>query len=503
METIPSPAPSPQEDQSGSMRRKIQYPGEIIYHCRLALALLRHRSAQGAHPRSQGDVIAMRAAHASITGKSMWTMGTYIASAGIRFGSNIILSRLLGPEILGIVVIAQAIRTGSELLTDLGLEQNVVHSPHGAQRDFLNTVWTMQILRGLLASLACVALSPLLGDFYRIDASLLYVVSATPLLNALMSTSIFSLAKQMDVKTRNLFELCSELGGLAITILLAVTLRNVWAPILAIPLSIGLRSALSYMLPHPRHQLLLSKTHAPDIFHFSKWIMLSSLALYAAIYVDRLFLGRAVPLATLGVYGLAKAIADLPGTVAGRLAFQIVFPFVAAQEGGIPQGSPARRELDRARRNFLLLGLLGIGTVMAWSDWAVILLYGKRYAAAGWMLSLLLWGAWIAILSSLNEATIFGRGRPQNVGLANLVRFGVMALLLPAGFALKGLPGALLALPASEAVRYAILARTQRRLETSFLGQDTLLTIGLALVFAFWLATRSVLHLGYPWPQVP
>jgi hypothetical protein len=119
------------------------------------------------------------------------------------------------------------------------------------------------------------------------------------------------------------------------------------------------------------------------------------------------------------------------------------------------------------------------------------------------MLSLLLWGAWIAILSSLNEATIFGRGRPQNVGLANLVRFGVMALLLPAGFALKGLPGALLALPASEAVRYAILARTQRRLETSFLGQDTLLTIGLALVFAFWLATRSVLHLGYPWPQVP
>ena len=72
--------------------------------------------------------------------------------------------------------------------------------------------------------------------------------------------------------------------------------------------------------------------------------MLSSLAFYAAIYVDRLYLGRVVPLATLGIYGLAKAIADLPNMVAGRLAFQIVFPFVSAQKTGLEDGSAARRD---------------------------------------------------------------------------------------------------------------------------------------------------------------
>lgn len=456
--------------------------------------------AADAHDEPSGEYRpTMAADQTSIARKSLWTIGTYVASAALRFGSNIVLSRLLGPEILGVVVIAQAIRTGSELLTDLGLEQNVVHSAHGDERDFLDTIWTMQILRGLLVSLACAALSPLLADFYRIDTRLLLVVSATPLLNSLVSTALFTLSRRLDVRTRSLFELLAEVIGLGINVLLALWLRNVWAPILGIPLSIAIRSGLTYLLAHPRHRLRLDRAHAPAIFDYSKWIMLSSLAFYAAVYVDRLYLGRVVPLATLGIYGLAKAIADLPNMVAGRLAFQIVFPFVSAQKTGLEDGSAARRDLAMARGSFLLLVALGIGTVMAWSDWAVRLLYGPRYLSAGWMLCLLLPGGWIAVLGSLNEATIFGRGRPQNVSQANLVRFIVMAIALPAGFAAAGLPGALLALPASEAVRYLILLRAQRQLGTSFLSHDMLLSAGLAALFALWIGARELLGLGMPW----
>jgi O-antigen/teichoic acid export membrane protein len=435
----------------------------------------------------------------SIASKSLWTIGTYAASAGIRFGSNVILSRLLGPEILGVVVIAQAIRTGCELLTDLGPEQNVVHSPHGDDERFLNSLWTLQILRGLIVSLACLALAPVLAEFYRVEWTILAVVSAAPLISAFMSTSIFSAARRMDVKGRNVFELVAEAIGLVINVVLAFSLRNVWAPILGIVLSMAVRSALTYVMPHPRHRLLLDKVHAPAIFHFSKWIMFSSLTFYAAIYVDRLFLGRVVPLATLGVYGLAKAVSDLPNTVAGRLAFQIVFPFVARHKDDMGPGTPARHELAQTRRNFLILVLLGIATVMAWSDWAVRVLYGPRYLEAGWMLCMLLVGGWIAVLSSLNEATVFGRGEPQNVGAANLVRFVTMAAVLWAGFAVAGLAGALLALPASELARYLVLMRTQVRLKTTFVGQDVVLSLALAALFGAWVALRLALDLGVPW----
>ncbi|EIZ79012.1 putative membrane protein [Novosphingobium sp. Rr 2-17] len=444
----------------------------------------------------------MAAKPASIASKSLWTIGTYVASAGIRFSSNIVLSRLLGPEILGIVVIAQAIRTGCDLLTDLGPEQNIVHSPHGDDERFLNTVWTMQVLRGLLVSIACLALSPLLARFYHIDTAILMAVSAAPLLNSFMSTSIFSVAKRLEVRTRNVFELGAEAIGLIINITLALTLRNVWAPILGILFAVGARTCLTYLLPHPRHRFVLDKVHGPQIFHFSKWIMLSSLAFYAAIYVDRLFLGLVVPLATLGVYGLAKAVSDLPNTVAGRLAFQIVFPFVASHQGDLEAGSAPRAELSRVRLHFLLLVLLGIATVMAWSDWAVRLLYGHRYVEAGWMLCLLLIGGWIAVLSSLNEAAVFGHGKAQNVSYANVVRFAVMGTALAGGFALWGLPGALLALPASELARYVILTKTQLRMKLTFLRQDAALSLGLLAIFGGWVLLRLALGLGVPWALI-
>ena len=435
----------------------------------------------------------------SIAGKSMWTLGTYVGSTGIRFASNIVLSRLFGPEVLGIVVIAQAIRTGCDLLTDLGPQQNIVHSPHGDDERFLNSLWTLQILRGLLVSLACFAIVPFLADFYRVDWSLLVAISLAPLLTSLMSTSLGSMMRRMEVKQRNLFELAAEAAGLAINIGLALWLRNVWAPILGILFSIAFRSAMTYFLPRPRHRLLLDKGHVLEIWHFSKWIMLSSLSLYAAAYVDRLFLGRVVSLATLGVYGLARSVAELPNTVAGRLSFQIIFPFVAKHKQELAKGSSARAELGRMRVYFLLLVVAGIGTVMAWSDWAVQILYGRRYLEAGWMLCLLLTGSWIAVLASLNEAIVFGRGESKNVGFANAVRFVTMGGFMAVGYQIGGLAGALLAIPASEAIRYFVLLRAQIRLNITFLLQDMMLTFGLLGVVAGWIVVRGVLGMGVPW----
>lgn len=433
----------------------------------------------------------------SIAAKSLWTMGTYVASAGIRFLSSIVLSQLLGPTVLGVVVIAQAARVGTDLLTDLGFEQNVVSSPHGDDPSFLNTVWTMQIVRGMLISLAFAGFAPLLAHAYGIDVAVMLAMSAAPFLSSLASTSIYSLSRRMDVRTRNLFELTTEITGLALNVFFAVALKNVWAPILGILLSLCARSAFSYALPHVRHRLSFHKAHAVAILHFSKWIMLSSLALYAAIYIDRLYLGLVVPLAMLGVYGLAKTVSDLPQTVAGRLAFQIVFPFIARNRESFDQAS--RRDLVRTRGHFLALVMLGIGTVMAWSDWAIHILYGRRYEEAGWMLCLLLAGSWIGVLASLNEATVFGHGRPQFVSLANMVRSIVIAIALPTGFALGGLPGALMALPAGEVSRYLLLLRTQRRLGMTFLRQDGAFSLGLLGLAGAWIAIRLALGLGVPW----
>jgi O-antigen/teichoic acid export membrane protein len=433
----------------------------------------------------------------SIVSKFIWTVGAFGASLVIRFSTSIVQARLLGPEIMGIVVIVQAIRTGTDLLTDIGMEQNVVNSQHGDDPAFLNTVWTMQIMRGALVSLATAALSFALADFYGVPLEALLVVSLAPLIASLSSTSIMSLTRRLKVKQRSLFDLSTDAIALAINIGLALVMPTVWAPVLGILLGLVARSVLSYLLWHPPHRLMLDRSHAAAILGFGKWIMLSSLALYASLYLDRLFLGWAIDIALLGVYGLARTVSMLPVQLAGRLGYQIIYPVIAADREG--SNLAARRELGSSRLRFLLLGAAGIGTVMASADWAVLVLYGHAFYEAGWMLFLLLCGSWIAVLASMGEAAVLGVGRPKVASLGNIVRIATMAIALPSGFAAAGLPGAIIGLGVGELARYGILASVQRQAGRSMLGQDALVTVAMVGVLAVLCLLRITLGLGLPW----
>src|SRR5260370_33210440 len=81
-----------------------------------------------------------------------WTLASYILNLAIRFGSNLILTRLLAPEMFGVMTIAPIIIIGLAMFSDLGLKQNIVQSVRGHDTHFLNTSWTIQMLRGVLLS---------------------------------------------------------------------------------------------------------------------------------------------------------------------------------------------------------------------------------------------------------------------------------------------------------------------------------------------------------------
>jgi hypothetical protein len=100
---------------------------------------------------------------ASLLRGGLWAMGGYAASQGLRFAANLVLARILAPDALGVLFIVNTIRVGVELLTDLGIEQSIVHNERGLQPAFLRTAWTLQVLRG--EAIAVLALAWPLGHF--------------------------------------------------------------------------------------------------------------------------------------------------------------------------------------------------------------------------------------------------------------------------------------------------------------------------------------------------
>src|ERR1700691_1997111 len=88
-----------------------------------------------------------------------WSLAGYALSFVIRLGSNLVMTRLLVPSMFGVVAIAQLVIVGLSLFSDVGIKPSVIQSKRGSEPDFLNTVWTTQILRGFILWFASLLIS--------------------------------------------------------------------------------------------------------------------------------------------------------------------------------------------------------------------------------------------------------------------------------------------------------------------------------------------------------
>ncbi len=48
-----------------------------------------------------------------------WTTGSYVLSVIVRFGTSVLLTRLLTPELYGSIILINIIRVGIDLMTTL------------------------------------------------------------------------------------------------------------------------------------------------------------------------------------------------------------------------------------------------------------------------------------------------------------------------------------------------------------------------------------------------
>ena len=66
----------------------------------------------------------------------VWTAGLFGLGQLLRVVSSIILTRLLKPELFGILVIVYAVQNGVDMLSDLGFAQNLVINSNSDTRSF-------------------------------------------------------------------------------------------------------------------------------------------------------------------------------------------------------------------------------------------------------------------------------------------------------------------------------------------------------------------------------
>lgn len=415
-----------------------------------------------------------------------WIAVPFAAQQAIRLATNIALARMLAPEMFGVMVIVNTLRTGLELMSDIGIGQSVVRSDNAGDREFLDTAWTLQLLRGALLALACmIGAAPIAASMGNQDMTpILLVASSVFVLTGLQGPGLFLNQRAVKLRQRATYDIGCTIFQCAITIVLAAIMPSVWALVWGLVISSAFSTLMSYafrplMLP----RLAWHPDHVREIFHFGKWLFASTAIYFAAISTDKIYFSAKLPLVLVGIYSIARTFSDLLGQLAQRAASFLVFPKMAMLKEQLKeQRNELADRLRGARITALALLALGMSIAIAGSDAFFLLCYDARYHAAAFMLPFLLLGTWFGVLATFAEATLMGCDRPATAAAGNAAKFATLAVGLPLAMAGGNLFVALLVLAAAEIARWLLLCGFLQREGLASVGIEAMLTLGMLIL---------------------
>ena len=421
-----------------------------------------------------------------------WASITFGLMQVLRLANNVVLARLLAPSLFGLMTIVNAIRFGVELLSDLGINQNIVSSEKGHTRDFYDTAWTLQVIRGVILGIICVALAIPFAKFFEQPelAVILPVMSLMFFFGGLAATSNAILQKQINVVRLSLF----ELGGLVLTVAIQIGIAlytpTIWALVIGNIVGWAIAFLATYLIiPGMSHRLFIDREAAKQVLSFGKWIFLSSIIFFLAMNFDRFYFAKQITLDQLGVYSIARTLSEMFSQFTARASNLLIFPSIAAWQAS---GFEVRQRVLRGRRLVLAVAALGLAGFVSISDFVIQLLYDDRYLEAGAILPLLMIGVWFAVLCTVNDSIMLGTKRPAFPAISSGAKLAFYVVALPLTFWMFGFMTAVLVLSLGEAVRYVVLWVFSRRQHLGFGRDDLALTL---LFFGAILGFREILSL--------
>lgn len=430
---------------------------------------------------------------------TIWTLVGYGSAQGLRLGGNLILSRLLAPEMFGLMALVQTFIMGLALFSDIGIRPSIIRSPRGDDPVFLNTAWTLQVIRAIIIWLCCFLIAWPVSQFYG-DSRLVWLiplVGTGVAIKGFSSTSLARLNRKIAVGKLTIFELGIQAVSLTTMVVWAFFRQTIWALVGGNLLSSLLTTVWSYRLePGASNRFAWDKEAVRELATFGRWIFVSTAMTFLAQQADRLILGKLFSLEMLGVYTIAFTFSDIPSAIIGQIDSKVIFP-VLSKKADLPRASLRAKILQK--RWPLLLGLAVVTAILSsFGDLLILALYDSRYQDAAWMLPILALGIWPISISQTVNSSLLAIGQSSYAAAGFFLKFLYMIIFLPLAFSQLGVLGVIIVIACNDIPFYAMVNYGALREGTSTIVQDlqmTLLFIG--LVALLWISRYS-LGFGLP-----
>ena len=374
---------------------------------------------------------------------AIWMVMFKLVQRVIGFASTLILARLLVPADFGLIAMAMSIFAILEIMSAFSFDLALIQNQHAERRHY-DTVWTFNVLFGLLNATLMIVLAVPAAAFFsepRVEW-IMYSLALCALISGFDNIGVVAFQKDLELHKDFYFGVAKKLTTFVVTVGLAYLWRDYWALIVGMVTGRVVGLCMSYWV-HP-YRPRFSLAAASELFHFSKWMLINNILIYINNSGINSVIGKVFGVHALGTYTMAYEISNLPTT-------ELVWPISRAV---FPGYSMLAGDVAKLRRSFLqvisVVALLtvpagiGIGLV---AESLVRVLLGEKWMDAVSMIQVLAVFGVVRTLLGPPGSIYVAVGKPQLVAYLQILQITVgiiMLFWLVGDYGIVGVPWAIL-----------------------------------------------------------
>ncbi|MEQ5869266.1 oligosaccharide flippase family protein [Sagittula sp. NFXS13] len=402
---------------------------------------------------------------ARVMRSSLLTVGGFGFSQVVRLASNLILTRLLFPEAFGLMSLVMVFLMALHQFSDVGAIPAILQSKRGDDRDFLDTAWTMQVLRGGgLWLVACALAWPMSRIYDAPELALMLPVAAlTSVIDGFRPTAMVTANRHLMLGRVTLLDMFVQLSGVIAAVVLAWWWGSVWALVVSALVGSLVQVWLNtQFLPGPRNRFVWEEEARKELFSFGKWVLLATIAGFFYNQADKILMGKALPLDVFGVYNIGFFWASFPLMLGYMVTQKILIPIYRDTPPKESAENFARLRKMRVAVTALLLGCVGVFALGA--VWLVQLLYDSRYEQAGAVAVVVACAQMPVLIVMTYDQAALAAGDSKRFFVLALSRAVLVWIGLLIGLEFAGLLGALIGQGLSYFAAYPVVVWLARRM---------------------------------------
>ncbi|MCK9417957.1 MAG: oligosaccharide flippase family protein [Nitrospirae bacterium] len=359
----------------------------------------------------------------------MWLGAGGAIEQGLRLVRNMILTRILIPEVFGLMAIILAINAALESFTQVGIKEAIIQNPDSEDETYLNGAWWLSFGRSIGLFIMGVVGSLWIVEFYHIQKDLftLQVSFLVILFNGALSARAYIALKKMEYKKWVYIYSGGGIIGIVVSIILSFIFHNVMALVIGFIFEAGARLVISFIMCPFIPRLKFKEEHLKSLYAFARGMfglpILYFIYAQAAIFV----MGKTLTKSEVGLYSMAFSLAQAPSMLIINMLNQILMPAFSSRQ---KDNNWLNINTLKSTRLFVILGMPACFFAALYSREILSIIYGRQYAVMSIPFAILFTTTLLGAFSSPMVNVYMAIGKPSLQRLFSGIRAALIIVLI-------------------------------------------------------------------------